>query len=75
MNATRASQVALVVKNPLASAGGMRNIGSLPGWEEPLEKEMATDSRILPGETCGQRSLLGLQSDTTGAAEPSTALR
>ena len=55
MSAARASQVALVVKNPPASARGMRNIGSLPGWEESLEKEMAADSRILPGETCGQR--------------------
>ena len=41
------------------------------GWEDPLEKEMATHSRILPGESHGQRSLAGYsprgrkESDTT----------
>ena len=29
---TCASQVALVVKNPLANAGDMRGLGSVPGW-------------------------------------------
>ena len=28
-------------------------------WEDPLEKEMETHSRILPGEPQGQRSLAG----------------
>ena len=32
------------------------------GWEDPLEKEMATHSSILPGKSHGQRSLAGLQS-------------
>ena len=27
------------------------------GWEDPLEKRMATHSSILPGEFHGQRSL------------------
>ena len=31
MQDTRASQVELVVKNPLASAGDVRNMGSIPG--------------------------------------------
>ena len=39
------------------------------GWEDPLEKEMATHSSILPGESHGQRSLVGprcrTESDTT----------
>ena len=35
-----ASQVALVVKNPPVNAGGL-------GWEDPLEKKMATCSSIL----------------------------
>ena len=41
------------------------------GWEDPLDKEMATHSRILPGESHGQRSLAGYsprgrkESDTT----------
>ena len=30
-----------------ASACNMGDLGSIPGWEDPLEKEMATHSRIL----------------------------
>ena len=41
------SQVALVVKNLLASAGDIRDTGLIPGWEDPLEKEMTTHSSIL----------------------------
>ena len=29
------------------------------GWEDPLEKEMATHSIFLPGISCGQKSLVG----------------
>ena len=29
------------------------------GWEDPLEKETATQSSILSGESHGQRSLVG----------------
>ena len=39
------------------------------GWEDPLEKEMATHSSILPGKSHGQRTLVGYnpckESDTT----------
>ena len=41
------------------------------GWEDPLKKEMATHSTVLPGEFHGQRSLVGYspldskESDTT----------
>ena len=28
-------------------------------WEDPLKKEMAAYSRFLPGESHGQRSLVG----------------
>ena len=28
------------------------------GWEDPLEKEMATHSRTMPGKSHGQRSLI-----------------
>ena len=41
------------------------------GWEDPLEKEMATHSSILAGESHGRRSLVGYspwgrkESDTT----------
>ena len=46
-----ASQVALVIKkkkkHPPASAGDVRDPGSVPGREDPLEKEMATHFSIL----------------------------
>ena len=41
------------------------------GWEDPLEKEMATHSSIIAGAAHGQRSLTGYspwgpkESDTT----------
>ena len=41
-----ASLVALVVKNPLANAGDVREMGSL-GQEDPQEEGMATHSSIL----------------------------
>ena len=39
----------LVVKNPPANAGDIRDSGyvSSLGWEDPLEKGMATHSSIL----------------------------
>ena len=39
--------VAPVVKNPAASAGEARDVGSILGQEDPLEEEMATRSSIL----------------------------
>ena len=42
-----ASQVALVVKNSPANAGDTRDLGSILGQEDPLEKEMATSFSIL----------------------------
>ena len=45
----RASQVALVVKNPPTNAGDTRD--ATPGGpEDPLEEEMATHSSILAWE-------------------------
>ena len=43
-----------VVKHPLANVG---DVGSLPGLEDPLQKEMATHSQFLSGKSHGQRSL------------------
>ena len=40
----RASQVALVVKNPRASSGDIRDTGSIHGREDPLEDGRATHS-------------------------------
>ena len=57
------------VMNPSFNAGAM---GSIPGWEDPLEKEMAPRSSIfLPRQSHGQRSLADYspwghkESDTT----------
>ena len=36
------------------------DLNSIPGWEDPLEKEMATSSSLLcPENPHGQRSLVG----------------
>ena len=46
-----------VVKNLPANAGDTEiRVWSL-GWEHPLEKEMATQSVLLPGKSHRQRSL------------------
>ena len=36
-----------MVKNPLASSGDARDVDSIPGQEDPLEKETAAHSSIL----------------------------
>ena len=63
-----ASLVAQTVKNLPAKAGDpARSLGK----EDPLEKGLATHSRLLPREFHGQRSLMGYslwgckESDTT----------
>ena len=43
-----------VVKNPHANAG---DAGSIPGWEDPLEKKWQSTPILLPGKSSGQRSL------------------
>ena len=45
---SRASQATLMVKNTPANAG---DLGSIPGREDPLKKEMVTHSSILAWET------------------------
>ena len=47
-----------MVKNLPAKAGD-RDVGLIPGWENPLEEGMAIHSGILPGESDGQRNLVG----------------
>ena len=42
-----ASQVALVVKNPTANTGDLRDVGQSLNWEDPLEKDMATHITVL----------------------------
>ena len=55
-------KVALVVKNPPASAGDLRAAGLIPGWERPLEEGMATRSSILAWRIHMDRGAWGLQS-------------
>ena len=51
-----ASLVAQSVKNlPAVQETWVQTLG----WEDPLEKEMAIHSSILPGKSHGQRSLEG----------------
>ena len=53
------------------SACQAKDVGSIPGQEDPLEKDMVVHSNILVWEITGQRSLLGCcpwshkESDTT----------
>ena len=48
--------MAQLVKNLPTNA---EDTGSILGQKDPLEKEMATHSNILPGKFHGQRSLAG----------------
>ena len=55
-----ASQVALGVKNPLANAGDIRDMGSIPGSGRSTGEGNGNPTPVfLPGEFPGQRSLVG----------------
>ena len=55
-----ASQVALVVKNPLANARDVRDAGSIPGsGRTPGGGSWQPSPVFLPGESHGQRILMG----------------
>ena len=65
-----ASQMVLMVKNPVASAGDMRDTGLIPGSGRSPEEEKTPTPVFLPRESHGQRSLVGYSpwvpvSDTT----------
>ena len=51
-----------MVKNPPANAGDVRDMGSILGREDPLEKEMATQSSILAWRIPWTEEPGGLQS-------------
>ena len=53
---------ALVVKNLPADAGDIKNVGSILGWEDPLEQGMATHSSILAWKIPWTEKPDGLQS-------------
>ena len=42
-----------MVKNLPVNAGTTGDAGSILGWEDPLEEEMAAHSIFLPGESHG----------------------
>ena len=53
-----ASQAVLVVKNPPADAGDVRDAGLIPGpGSSPGERAWQPTPVFLPGESHGQRSL------------------
>ena len=55
-----ASQVALVVKNPLPNARDVRDAGSIPGsGRTPGGGSWQPSPVFLPGESHGQRILMG----------------
>ena len=57
-----ASQAALLVKNPPAKAGDLRDLKLIPGWGRSLEEGMATHSRILAWRVSRTEEPGGLQS-------------
>ena len=58
----RASQVVLVVKNPPASAGDIRDTGSIPGLGRSPGRVMATHCSILAWKIPWTEEPGGLQS-------------
>ena len=54
--------MALVVKNPPANSGNLRDMDSVPGLEDPLEEDMATYSSILAWRIPRTEEPGGLQS-------------
>ena len=67
-----ASQVALVVKDPPANAGDIRDACSIPGSGRfPWRRKWLPTPVFLPGKPHGQRSLAGYSPQ--GHKEPDTA--
>ena len=54
--------VALLVKNPLANAGDIKEVVQSLGREDPLEEEMATHSSILARRSPWTEEPGGIQS-------------
>ena len=51
-----------MVKNPAANVGDVRDVGSIPGQEDPLEEKMATHSSVLAWRLSWTEEPGGLQS-------------
>ena len=56
---TTKKEVALDVKNLLASSGDVRYMCSILGQKDPLEESMEATPVFLPGESRKPRSLVG----------------
>ena len=54
--------VLVVIKNLPANAGDARDVGSIPGWEDPWEEQMATHCSMLAWEIPWMDEPGGLQS-------------
>ena len=54
--------MALELKNSPANAGDVRDAGSIPGLEDPLEEEMAAHSSVLTWRIPWTEEPGGLQS-------------
>ena len=52
----------LMIKNPPANAGNVRDSGLIPTWDDPMEEGMATYSRILAWRIPWPEKPGGLQS-------------
>ena len=48
-----------MVKNLPANAGDLKDAGSIPGQEDPLEEDMTIHTTVLAWEIHGQKSLVG----------------
>ena len=56
----RASQVVVLAKNPLGNVEDIRDMGSIPGVGKiPWRRAWQPTPVFLPGESHGQRSLVG----------------
>ena len=67
-----ASQVALVVKNPPANEGDIKEAGLIPGWEDPLEEGITIHSSILAWRIPCTEALATIQS--TGSKRETTEM-
>ena len=52
-----------MVKNPPANAGDIRGAGSIPGSGRPPWRTWQPTPVFLPGESHGQRSLVGYSAE------------
>ena len=64
----------LVVKNLPANAGDIKDAGSIPGSEDPLEEGTEATPLYLPRESHGRRSLAGYSPLGHKESDPTEAI-